>query len=157
YFMLDQARTGLYPQLERPWEVVGTAPDLRFHPTAARTRRPWSPLSKRSEVQHQMSKDTSLLSEEEKGRLADQQVEAREPEGSSYGQASGGVLGGVETSNAPQRPPQYDPNAAIQTGPGLPRWQWTTLSLAWHGPVERHQHVRFVFLSPWVTRFLAFL
>lgn len=156
YFMLDQARTGLYPQLERPWEVVGEAapvPRFRVGPTA---RRPWNPMAKQAEVQSQMSRDTSLLSEEEKARLADQ-VEARKPEAPMYGQASGGGLVGVEASGAPQRPPQYDPNAAIQTGPGLPRWQWTTLSLGWNGPVERNQQIRFVFLSPWVNRLLAFL
>jgi len=154
YFMLDQARTGLYPQLERPWEVVReAAPVPQLQPTA---RRPWDLTAKRSRVQSQMSGDTSLLSEEEKGRLVDR-PEVQEPIASMYGQATGAGLGGVVTSSAPQRPPQYDPNAAIQTGPGLPRWQWTTLALGWNGPVERNQKIHFIFLSPWMNRLLAFL
>lgn len=162
YFMLQQARAGLYPQLERPWEVVGETPVAvsaaaapRFRPGA---RRPWDTLAKRPEVQSQMSGDASLLSEKEKGRVADQlEAEARKPEASVYGQTAGAGLGGVSSSNVPQRPPQYDPNAAIQTGPGLPRWRWTTLSLGWNGPVERSQKIHFVFLSPRANRLLAFL
>ncbi|MBM4257244.1 MAG: hypothetical protein FJ147_15260 [Deltaproteobacteria bacterium] len=55
------------------------------------------------------------------------------------------------------RPAQYDPNAAIQTGPGLPRWQWRTFLLSWNGPVERSQEIRFFLLSPQVNLLLAFL
>jgi hypothetical protein len=50
-----------------------------------------------------------------------------------------------------------DEKAAISTGPGLPRWQWSTIALSWRGPVEQGQQIHFVLLSPRVNLFLAFL
>lgn len=51
----------------------------------------------------------------------------------------------------------YDPNAIVQTGPGLPKWHWTTISLKWSGPVESSQRIKLMLLSPTVNFFLAFL
>ncbi|MBU2551782.1 MAG: hypothetical protein KKB20_25450 [Proteobacteria bacterium] len=50
-----------------------------------------------------------------------------------------------------------DPNALIQTGPGLPTWDWRSIPLRWNGPVDRGQDVRLWILSPRVNLFLALL
>jgi len=49
-----------------------------------------------------------------------------------------------------------DPNARIATGPGLPRWAWSTVALVWSGPVEADQRVRLWLVSPGGNRALAF-
>ncbi len=49
----------------------------------------------------------------------------------------------------------YDPNAMVQTGPGLPRWQWSTLALRWSGPVAASQRLHLYLLSPDVNLGLA--
>ena len=58
----------------------------------------------------------------------------------------------AKSAGAPVHPPrsleQIDPNAARQTGPGLPRWTWTRIPLQWSGPVERGQRVSLIFLGP---------
>jgi hypothetical protein len=41
-----------------------------------------------------------------------------------------------------------DPDALIQTGPGLPEWQWQSIPLRWNGPVDRTQRLRLWLLSP---------
>ncbi len=41
-----------------------------------------------------------------------------------------------------------DPDALIQTGPGLPAWRWRSIPLRWNGPVERHQTIRLWLISP---------
>lgn len=48
-----------------------------------------------------------------------------------------------------------DPNALIQTGPGLPTWKWRSINMKWNGPVDRTQKVRLWLLSPAVNLFLA--
>ena len=48
----------------------------------------------------------------------------------------------------------YDPAAKITTGPGVPRWTWTTVRLRWNGPVERGQTLRLTLVPPWMTRIL---
>ncbi len=50
-----------------------------------------------------------------------------------------------------------DPNALIQTGPGLPKWKWRSYSMKWNGPVERYQPVRLWLLSPVVNFILSFV
>ena len=51
----------------------------------------------------------------------------------------------------------YDPNAMVQTGPGLPSWNWSTSSVTFSGPVERTQRLHFYFLSPPINLLLAVL
>jgi hypothetical protein len=61
-------------------------------------------------------------------------------------------------------PPEYatrrryapDPQARITTGPGLPSWQWTRVSLSWSGPVERGQELGLLLIPPLANAFLAF-
>lgn len=50
-----------------------------------------------------------------------------------------------------------DPDARIPTGPGLPRWEWTTVELGWSGPVDAGQTVRLWLVSPGWNRVLAFV
>ncbi|HEX2673342.1 MAG TPA: hypothetical protein VHM25_20815, partial [Polyangiaceae bacterium] len=51
----------------------------------------------------------------------------------------------------------YDPNAMVQTGPGLPKWRWSTTNVTFSGPVERSQRLHFYFLSPPINLLLALL
>ena len=41
-----------------------------------------------------------------------------------------------------------DPTAIVQTGPGLPSWQWATLPLVWSGPVLSTQRVDLYLTGP---------
>ncbi|MDY6851010.1 MAG: hypothetical protein SV487_02900, partial [Thermodesulfobacteriota bacterium] len=50
-----------------------------------------------------------------------------------------------------------DPNALIQTGPGLPTWKWRSVSMKWNGPVDRNQEIRLWLLSPRVNLGLSLL
>ncbi len=51
----------------------------------------------------------------------------------------------------------YDPTSMVQTGPGRPRWSWTSIPLRWSGPVARDQRLRLFLLSPSANFALAFL
>ena len=50
-----------------------------------------------------------------------------------------------------------DPNALIQTGPGLPEWHWRAIDLKWNGPVDKTQELRLWLLSPAMNLMLAFI
>ncbi len=52
---------------------------------------------------------------------------------------------------------RVDPKAKVQTGPGLPQWQWHKVTLAWNGTVDVEQKLRLWYLSPRVTMLLNFL
>ena len=50
---------------------------------------------------------------------------------------------------------QYDTKARIQTGPGVPEWQWRTVSFGWNGPVRASQEVRPILIPLAVERGLT--
>ena len=52
---------------------------------------------------------------------------------------------------------QQDPNAVVQTGPGVPTWRWSDWRLGWTGPVEAGHEVRLYLLSPGGNLALALL
>jgi hypothetical protein len=56
-----------------------------------------------------------------------------------------------------KRAKQIDPNAVVQTGPGVPVWQWRSYHLSWQGPVKSDQELRLYLLSPGKAFFLAIL
>jgi len=49
---------------------------------------------------------------------------------------------------------EADPTANVQTGPGVPAWQWSTVSLQWSGPVEAAQQLHLRLIPPWLTRLI---
>ena len=51
---------------------------------------------------------------------------------------------------------QVDPSAVVQTGPGLPKWTWDSVSLTWNGPVDRGQQITLRLMSPTTNLVLAF-
>jgi hypothetical protein len=50
-----------------------------------------------------------------------------------------------------------DPNALIQTGPGLPVWQWRSIRMQWNGPVAGDHKLRLWLLPPTANLVLAFV
>jgi hypothetical protein len=52
---------------------------------------------------------------------------------------------------------RIDPDAKIQTGPGLPQWQWHSVQLSWNGRVHSDQQIELWYLSPAMTMALNFI
>lgn len=53
--------------------------------------------------------------------------------------------------------PVADPKAVIQTGAGVPDWNWETWTLNWSGPVHRDHQLRLFLLSPTFNTLLSLL
>jgi hypothetical protein len=117
-FMVDQARTGLYPQLARPG-LVQRAADQSQNRGMPET----APVAERSS----QAKIQSTLKDELSAIGASESPKASSP-----------------------RPKRWavDPKAVIQTGPGLPSWQWQRIPLNWNGPVTSQQRFGFTLAGP---------
>ena len=50
-----------------------------------------------------------------------------------------------------------DPHSVVQTGPGLPGWEWNAVALEWSGPVDRDQVLHLYLVSPAANLALAVL
>jgi hypothetical protein len=52
---------------------------------------------------------------------------------------------------------RIDPEAQLQTGPGLPTWQWHRVMLNWNGSVDPQHKVRLWYVSPFMNLLLHIL
>ncbi len=55
------------------------------------------------------------------------------------------------------RAAQIDPNAVVQTGPGVPSWEWNRCTLGWTGPVAADHELRLFLVPPGVELLLSLL
>jgi hypothetical protein len=58
----------------------------------------------------------------------------------------------VASAYEPKQYAAVDPDARVQTGPGLPNWQWRGAQLEWTGPVRADQSFRLWLSPPLLTR-----
>jgi hypothetical protein len=126
-FMVQEVRTGIYPQLEKPWQNFAVQPPGVLPQQAAR-----------DEVAMEIQ-SLAAPSKRLKQSLAPpvESVSSARP--------------------ADKLSMLVDPNATLQTGPGLPDWTWNKVRLSWNGPNDLQQRADLVLLSPAVNMVLNFL
>ncbi|MDH5485848.1 MAG: hypothetical protein OEY43_11505, partial [Gammaproteobacteria bacterium] len=127
-FIIDQARTAIYPQLE-PHEYA--PPQMRHQPVA---------------------ETDEFMLQERAMPLAAMESESKSYEDSYLSSSPARVM--------KQKAPQVvmvDPDAMIQTGPGLPNWRWHSYAIQWDGPVQMNQNIELTIVSPAVHRTLNVL
>jgi hypothetical protein len=125
-FLVQQVRVALFPALERPWQVVADQP-----PVAGRAGQAADALAEAPATATE-----GAPSEEPVLRSARPRPSAPSPAPASKAR----VLA------------EHDPTAAVQAGPGLPRWSWEGVQLGFNGPVAADASVRLVLLPPAGTR-----
>jgi hypothetical protein len=126
-FMVDQVRNGIYPQLEHAWQSMGEQAQQR--PPAAQP----APVAEQMALMRSFSENAS----DRLGGLASS-LEKR------YPQAPVAALDKL----------LQDPDAKLQTGPGLPEWNWRSYPVTWNGPVQKQQRLSVYFVSPFVNLLL---
>ena len=137
-FMVNQVRTGLYPQLEFPW--------VNFDITQAPIAAPASPAVMNQAESAMDMAAPEAVQERELAKSAMPERKRKYEAGMSGGSYDSGTLYS-----------RFDPDAKVQTGPGLPQWQWHKIYLTWNGSVDAGQQVRLWYLSPIMVKILNFL
>ena len=146
-FLIEHVRVGLYPALENPNATMGTDAEASSISGYARLEN-----LERSAEAPETKPAPAPTPAQAAATAAGEQDGARRPGGAAWPSSS------VDLSKSRQFNAEfYDPNAIVQTGPGLPRWSWTSIDLRWSGPVESAQRLKLHLLSPTVNLFLAFL
>jgi hypothetical protein len=148
-FMVEHVRHGMYPSLAVSRQLGEV--------------KSWSEYS--SENAAQYARSASVMNEPPSGGAAynDQLEEAKEEAPAQLAQAltrkpepmpkKSPLNGKVRSFNVRD----YDKNAMVQTGPGLPRWSWTPVHLRFSGPVEHGQQLTLWLLGPTTNLVLALL
>ncbi len=130
-FAVDQVRVALFPQLERPWQA--------------------QPV--RAPVPGRVAMEADAL----KSRVSAAQAPKSESFEDKPAELMQGAISTLRESYYADQLARIDPKANIQTGPGLPRWQWQRAELFWNGPVSRGQSLHLVLLPPGVNLVLRLL
>jgi hypothetical protein len=151
-FAAWEVRCGLHPQVDRPGlslglgfpkyrEAVQTATFDNYNPGYGNQANMAAAREEAQGIEQQVARGGNA---EDKGAA-----------GFAYGSKIG--YGSKGWSRNPRRALQNDPNAVVQTGPGVPGWLWKQWDLRWNGPVDRDHQVRLWLLSPRVNLGLALL
>ncbi len=162
-FAIIQLRTGLYPQLEKPWLAMNSLAEQKKQPA----RRPASAPASAPVAAGRTMGDTDIqggsadalpqtqelaaMVDEKSGMPGDPQAAYQKMKNSVVSSTSS-----VQRSVVPHVP-QYDPKMIQQTGPGLPAWQWNAVAMNWTGPVQRDQQIKLILIGPTSNLVLAFL
>ncbi|MCW8830609.1 MAG: hypothetical protein OQK32_03710, partial [Gammaproteobacteria bacterium] len=132
-FVIDQARTAMYPQLER-------------HDYA-----PLPMLDQFAEDKSEFMMEEMVAQESEMAAV-DMERKTKRYESSYLSSAPARV----KKMKAP-KVVMIDPDAMIQTGPGLPDWRWHSYSIKWDGPVQIGQDIELTLVTPALHRLLNVL
>ena len=177
-FAVDQVRIGMYPTLAQQWRRVGDGGDgQRFNdgsdfafgadfappkamamappppPASPATTAEAAPLEQQQEDNDDGAKrDRRQAKDEPRGGAFDainQLASSNLSDPESYGRGSGKKM------KPKRKMTTVDPDAVVQTGPGLPRWAWSTVTLSFSGPVQADQQIQLWLVTPKLNLLLA--
>ena len=156
-FVVQQVRQGLHPTLLQPGTVLGAGESVSdgFIDQTKNIPAPAEVAPEPSASGYATTLPGQVPSTETRLKKED----ALEPmRGGSGGRARADDGKPAKAAEMWQSNSQtYDASTVVQTGPGLPRWQWRTLELKWSGPVAAGQRLHLYLVSPAVNLVLALL
>jgi len=145
-FSIHQVRHGIYPQVRTDaWSLPGTFADGAKNADLAVAELDVRAYEQKAEMPKEAPSAPSS------GLLARGRRSKGDKSG-YYGKKKKKVW--AQQQRALQ---QVDPNAIVQTGPGLPDWKWSTRRLSWSGPVSRDQELKLHLLGQGLNLLLALL
>ncbi len=153
-FAVQHVREALYPHLAYQ--------DQRFERVQSAT----SMMSRSAPEPMQPVEQAAAPSRDEDAREAEELLMGAMEGGSGYDAPMGDSLGksadyaessrNQKTANKAlkkvKQTQDVDPNQVVQTGPGLPNWNFQSFHLSWSGPVEQTQSFELFILPPGLTR-----
>jgi hypothetical protein len=179
-FSIRQVRVGMYPVLEQEHRVVGegevwgigqygTNVSQGFARSAGFAVASEPPPPPGAGFDGRFELDDPAAADDEGGALGGlpeleeerppieqaQQEPARISKRGAFSGSSSGYEGKVAMKK--QKLQQIDPTAVVQTGPGLPQWGFSSVSLRFTGPVQKDQSISLVLLGPRANLMLAFV
>ncbi len=149
-FAVKQVRHGLYPALEREQSMGGV---LNYSSYSEQNAAQYVRSAAGSDSSVSGKKGWASNKNEEQDEEGGYDALRREPRAPPQvqQQAVQQRMSKLKSFN----PQDYDKSAVVQTGPGLPRWEWQQVSLGFSGPVQRKQQMSLWLVPPWLNLVLA--
>lgn len=165
-FMVNQVRIGIYPQLDNPWQDIHAVDNSVAIGGLASSMPMPSPMvvmdavksaTAPFEMDQQANEPVETNNVMQENKVVPRSL--RKELGRVKEEVSSKVeyFDGSYASKKIVDFARIDPKAKVQTGPGLPQWQWHKVTLSWNGVVDVGQELNLWYLSPTVTMLLNFL
>ncbi len=151
-FAVGQIRQAIYPQLAQGWAGYSQPPML------ARPAAP--PLMKAgagSAAMNEPAPEAEAAAPQSQAAARPEPKLMRQVRKADQTVVQKAAPEWLDDSYTASRALQQDPEASVQMGPGVPRWQWRSWQLRWSGPVEKGHQLRLYLLSPAQNRVLSLL
>ncbi len=130
-YVIDTVRTAIYPQLERPSVVMD-------YTIAAITANDEEEITTREPKVAMMQEHAETFAAMSMVSPVRERHVKKQSHRSYYDHA-------------------VDPQAKVQTGPGLPTWQWSSVPIRWDGPVQQGQVLGLTLIPPLMTSWLKLI
>ena len=176
-FAVDQVRIGMYPTLAQPWRHLADGGGGQHYndgasffaddsfvgakvvmATAEPPPPPPPPPTEALEAQpvEGYKASTADTAGNDRDGLLKEKKPRYDPSLSRGGEGFGAAA--YKAARKPKKQmTTVDPDAIVQTGPGLPRWGFSAVSLSFSGPVKADQTIQLWFVTPTIAFFLALL
>lgn len=134
-FIVGQIRTGMYPALESRSHQSQGFGGLTFNEDFGAAPAGAAPMKKAKRARKLVTPMQAQQRLHSDSVIGDIQLSSK--------------LRRVDDNSTYQaRLRDFDPKASVQTGPGLPSWNWRSVDLGWSGPVQKNQTINLMLLSP---------
>jgi hypothetical protein len=149
-YVIDEVRTGLYPQLEYRGHAIRSMTDSIQGFLG-------SPQNKAEQTRRNTTLEEVIVTAEKAPEsLLDRALSVED----NFGEYDAGISAPLDrnysaySSLRKRKLAAIDPSANVQTGPGVPHWQWRRVNLKWNSPVEQGQEMILRLMSPRLNLFL---
>ena len=158
-FAVQQIRVGLYPSLEMPGASIASGVfDKKEASTVAVPNAVEVPKPAAAPLEDGNTQNLEPAQAEARAEMDNAMAGKSAVSAPAYDHFSASVIAREKKFMPMKRQmAEHDPNARIQTGPGLPEWSWNSYALRWSGPVRHDQTLQLWLLSPNINLLLAFL
>ena len=154
-FMVNQIKHGIYPQLKYSWRAM----DKNLQQRTQRYDQSTRPVKVQSEMEPAAPSEKKFYDEEmeqKKPRLLEKSASMDSTAGKMLKQKTY-YSGSIRSKAVRIGINEFDSNARIQTGYGMPTWNWDKIKFSWSGPVKQDETMKFIFLSPKTNMLLGFI
>lgn len=149
-YTIDTVRVALYPQLQ------GNGGNNSHFEQVATPVEPAAPAAERV-MQEKLADQAAPAPVAAPAPLRKSSSNAYEADKSGNSVSAAGSYGMARDAKQQANLRDIDPNSMIQTGPGLPTWQWQQVQLEWSGVIQPDERMGLWLLSPLVHSLLKVL
>ncbi len=144
-YAVEQIRLSIYPALEHPHIQIGIQEQSPVRAPQSAASEPAEAAEAAAPAQMDANADQASAEQTEPSSTVEKRKAPYPAARKALKQQERTLAYSMSSLN------EVDPSVKVQTGPGLPSWNWTRYTLTWYGPVQSTQNMHLYLMSPTAT------